>query len=434
MQGKLKKLKDNNGSYAYPITVAEGVFIESNKTLRQAIDDGSLGGGTTEVSVSGRGHATFKLRGGTIDLRKNTDDNTVKYSFPTIDIDRYRRLFVYAPSGTYKTIDIPDGVLLDNDALVYNVSTNTLATKNGTWGNINVSSNEYLLLYNNLGRVGGELYQYCNYGGDNLGIPQKDIEAELISNTGATQGIFIVGDNLYKCSHSLDDHSDFVNITVVSKTNPNTSVKTITHNLGHLNAPSYSSVKDAFIVGNGSKDYALLPKGWILPNFSTVISGATIDFNTVDKIELDFTQLTGEYKGQLCWGYESTDIVYLFTNDNRILRKILLGKGTDNKGTGTFIDGTDADRYNGSYTILNTWQSRTVDTLGGMFFYKGFIYTGVKGENNIRKCIPLSNGFFDSVYIPIVGATGDMQGLAIDSGSVFAFTDYKGYKFNVSEL
>ncbi|MCK1982241.1 MULTISPECIES: hypothetical protein [Peribacillus] len=468
MDGQIKVLDG-----VFPVTVAEAVYVEPAITLKQAIQDGTLGGGggssyqlptasaTTlggvkvgtglamnngvlsatgggggeSVSVSGRGHAIFSLRGGVVNVKKDTDTTKVNYSFPTLDTNRYRRLFVWKPSGTGNTsIDLADGTLEESDALIYNLTTNTVSIKNGSWGNVAVSQNEYLLLYNTLGIVGGLLSHYCVYGGDSLGIPVKELEGELISNTGSTQGTFIVGDNIYKCYHSNDEHTDFMNITAVSKTNPNTTIKTITHNLGHMNAPDYSAVKDSLIVGNGSKSFTLLPKGWILPNFAALLVGTTIDFNAVDKIELDFSQLVGEWKGQLCWGYGSSDIVYLFTNDNRILRKILLGKGTNNLGSGTFIEGSAATRYNGSYSILNTWYSRTVDTLGGMFFHEGYIYTGVKGANNIRKCIPLNNGYFDSEYRPILNATGDMQGVSISDGQVYAFTDYKGYKFSLGKL
>jgi hypothetical protein len=439
MNGKMKKIKDSESNYIYPITVAEGVFIDSNKTLKQAIDDGSIGGsgGTTEVSVSGRSYAIFSLRGAIINVRRETDipnEKRLYYTFPDLDTNRYRRLFVWTGAGANKTIDIPDGVLNDNDALVYDISANTLTIKNGAWGGVTTSQNEFLLLYNNLANIGGILSKYCSMGGDSLSVPVKEVEAELISNSGSTQGIFIIGSEIFKCVHSNDEHIDFANISVVTKENPNTVVRTISHNLGHLNAPSYSQIKNALIVGNGSKSFTLQPKGWIIPNFSTVANGATIDFNTVDKIELDFTQFTTEWKGQLCWGYDSTDIVYLMTNDNQILRKVKLGKGSENLGSGVFIEGTSVDRYNGSYAILNTLYSRVRDTMGGMFFYKGCIYTGVKGENNIRKCTPLTNGYFNTKYISLVSSTGDMQGITIDSGLVYAFTDYKGYKFNISEL
>jgi hypothetical protein len=436
MNGKIKKTKDQLGNYIYPVTVAEGVYIDSTKTLKQAIADGSLGGAgsTTTVSVSGRGEIIFSLRGAVINVAKNTDDNTVKYSFPTLDTDRYRRMFVWKPGGTLATIDIPNGELLDNDALVYNQTSNTIVKKNGTWGNVAVSQNEYLLLYNNLGNLGGMLSKYVVYGTDRLSIPVKELEAELISDSGSTQGIFIVDDKIYKCAHSNDEHTDFANITVVLLSNPNTGAGTITHNMGHLNAPSYSHAKDSLIVGNGSKVTTLLPKGWIIPSFRSVLATGTIDFSTVGKVELDFTQFTGEYKGQLCWGYESSDIVYLFTNENRILRKISLGKGTNNLGSGVFISGVASDKYNGSYAVLNKWISRTEDTLGGMFFYKGYIYTGVKGTYGIRKCIPLNDGYFDSQYLQITTKTGDMQGLGTKDAYTYAFTDLKGYKFNVSDL
>ncbi|MDM5223029.1 SGNH/GDSL hydrolase family protein [Peribacillus sp. NJ11] len=43
MQGKFKKIKDNNGSFIYPITRAEGVFVEDNKTLKQKLSEMVVG-------------------------------------------------------------------------------------------------------------------------------------------------------------------------------------------------------------------------------------------------------------------------------------------------------------------------------------------------------------------------------------------------------
>lgn len=416
---------------------------DNRSTLDRFSDDGTkplfdgqpISGGSQQVSVNGRPYFLFSLRGGVVKVRKNILDNAVTYTFPTGDANRLRRMFVWkgAANGV-ASIDILDGTLQVDQALIYNVATNALSVKTGTWGNVQLTADEVILLYNSLGIIGGVLSKYVVYGGDSLGIPIREIEAQSVSNTGSTQGIFIVGDNIYKCAHSDDEHTNFVNIAVVSKANPNTPVKTITHNMGHMNAPNYSAAKDALIVGNGSKDFGTLPLiGWIIPNFSTVVQGSTIDFSTVDKVELDFSHITGEFKCQLCWGYESQDIVYMFTSDSQILRKVLLGKGSENLGAGTFVAGKASNEYNGSYSIQNTWRSRTSDTLGGMLFYKGNIYIGVKGENCIRKCIPLSNGYFDSEYIPIP-KQGDMQGLAISDNEAYAFTDYKGYKFSVNEL
>lgn len=68
-----------------------------------------------------------------------------------------------------------------------------------------------------------------------------------------------------------------------------------------------------------------------------------IDFNTVDKIELDFTQFPGdwkEWKGQLRWQLSNT-------------------------------------KYLPIHVLKIQWAV--------WLFYKGHIYTGVKGTNNLRK-------------------------------------------------
>jgi hypothetical protein len=415
-------------------------------TLDKLSDDGSNllfngtpvnSGGTSEVSVSGRGEALFSLRGGIINVVKSNvaNDNTVTYTFPPLDTDRYRRLFIWTAGSLKKNVDIPDGTLLDNDALVYNVTTNTLTVKNGSWGNVAVSADEYLLLYNNLGILGGILSKYVVYGGDALPSSVREIEVEQILSTGTTQGIFIVEGRLFACSHSNDLHTDYATIGSEYFVDPNVTTHiNMTHNFGHMNAPTYSKLKDSLLVANGSKDYSLLPKGWIVPNFkSLLVDGGILEFNTVEKVELDFTQFTGEYKGQLCWGYETTDICYLMTNDNRTLRKIKLGKGSNNLGSGVFLEGKLDTEYNGSYSVINTWQSRKQDILGGMFFYKGYVFTGVKGEYGVRKCIPLDNGYFDTEYLQISGKQGDMQGIAEQDSIMYLLTDYKGYKTD-SEL
>jgi lysophospholipase L1-like esterase len=56
MQGKLKKLKDNNGQYVYPVSVSEAIFVESSKTLKTKLSEmeQNLGGGSTENKLSGK--------------------------------------------------------------------------------------------------------------------------------------------------------------------------------------------------------------------------------------------------------------------------------------------------------------------------------------------------------------------------------------------
>lgn len=440
MYGNLKKLKDNTGNYAYPITRAEGVFISDNKTLKQAIDDGSLGGGdNTEVTLNGRNNAIITLRNPAILWRKLPSTSTISYTFPNVDTNRGRRMFIWTGAGQGRILDLPDGQLVVNEALIYNVSTNTTRIGTGSWGNVSVSTNEYILLYNSLGgKPVGLFDKYLKDDPDYSGIPVKEIEGIQVKSTGSVQGIMTMDNWVILTSHSNDEHTDFTG--GMSFLNKDTMLQefSITHNFGHMNAPYYNKEKDIFIVGNGSKSYTLTPKGWIVPNFSQRVQEARsigrLDFHTVPKVELDFAHLTTDFKGQMCWGADSSDYIWLMTNDNTEFRKVLLGKGTNNLGLGTFIEGVNATEYNGSYSIVKSYYSSVTDVMGGMLSYRGSIYTGIKGEYHIRKTTPLTNGYFESTYIIIPGMTGDIQGIAILDEDLYVFSDYRGFKIPLSEL
>lgn len=86
MKGKIKKLDG-----LYPVSVAEAIYIEKNITLKQAIESGMISGGSGQLS-SGRGYSQVHLRGEIINIEKSRKDNTVYYTIPKLDHDRYRRL------------------------------------------------------------------------------------------------------------------------------------------------------------------------------------------------------------------------------------------------------------------------------------------------------------------------------------------------------
>ena len=411
MNGIIKKFKN-----IFPVTTTKAVYMDgTDKTLQQAIDDGDIGK-TTTATTSGRGEAIFLLRGATINIRrvmKNSMDdiNTISYSFPTGDSNRLRRLFVKTISGGTNTIDLNDGTLDTHQGLVYNQTNNTVEIRTGTWGNIYCSNDEYVLLYNCLGYISGELAQYCNYGNDNIGFPIREIDAEQISTKGSTQGIIVIDGTVYTCYHASDDHSVF-----------DGKIGNKNHNICHMNAPSYNSTKDMLMVGNGSKSYTLAMEGWIFPNWKNAYANNDqLDINLLDKITLDFSNeiFNGEFKAQLCWGEEDKDYIYLATCDNRYIRKLQLCTGTTQGTYGNYVQRTDGG-YNGTYEIINTWYSRTSDTIGGMMYYKGYIFFGIKGDYGIRKCILKSDGYFDSEYLHPSGKAGDMQGLHLYNNEIYA--------------
>ena len=434
MNGVIKKIKD-----IFPVTTTKAVYIDgTSKTLQDALNSGELSGGTT--STSGRGYCQIKLRGSKVFISEVVESssahNKIKYTFPTGDSNRLRRMYAYTPNAVIKNIEIPDGILALNEALVYNFDNNTLSTKTGGWGNIQCANNEIILLYNDYsGCVGGALSPYIvDYSQSFVPVLNKYFEVCSDRGNGLSQGVFIIGDYMYMFGASSDDRTTTLgSFDRYSLSDLNTIVHSGKHNLGHMNAPSYSSAKDMMIVGNGSKiyDQSSLPmEGYIFKNFKTVIENnpSNLVFENLDKVILNFSQFAGEYKCQLCWGEENTDIVYLLTCENTIIRKLLLTKDA-------------SGNYTGEYTVLGTFRSTVKGIVGGFKYHNGYLYTGVKGDYGIRKmklCVnnidSTLDGFIENEYIQPSSMVGTMQGIEVNNNILYGITDSKGYKINLSDI
>ena len=163
--------------------------------------------------------------------------------------------------------------------------------------------------------------------------------------------------------------------------------------------------------------------GYIYKNFSNVMKDnpSNIVHDNLDKITIDLSQFTGEFKCQLCWGDPSTDYVYLMTCDNRIIRKLQLTKGEDGI-------------YTGEYTVVGTWRSSQADINGGFKYYNGYLLSGVKGAYGIRKMELCHNGRIKETYIHPNNKSGDMQGLEVNAEYLYAYTDAKGYRININKI
>lgn len=78
MQGNLKKIKNNNNEYIFPITVSEGVFVDSTKTLKTKLSEmdtaisNAGGGGVSPVSNL--------ILGGNVRLKVDFIDKTIAFS------------------------------------------------------------------------------------------------------------------------------------------------------------------------------------------------------------------------------------------------------------------------------------------------------------------------------------------------------------------
>lgn len=415
-----------------PVTTTECVYLEgTSTTLQEAINTGMIGVSSTSTT-SGRGLCMAFPRGCEINIEEVPESSSsvskVKYVFPTDDSNRFRRLFIWKPSGGTISIEIPDGELSLNDALIYNFDTNELITKNASWGNVSVGNNELLLLYNSYpGKISGVLYPFIkNYDPGNVVV--KDLEFQKVSSSGNpfSQGMFIIGNYLYIWGHSSDDRvTTLGDYRKFSLDDLSTGIAGGKHNLGHMNSPSYCPVRDMMIVGNGSKitDQTNFPMaGYIYKNFSTVMESnpSNIVHDDLDKITLDLSQFTGEFKAQLCWGDSSTDYVYLMTCENRIIRKLLL-----NKTNGV---------YDGTYSVEGVWRTTLPDVNGGFKYYNGYLLSGVKREYGIRKMELCTNGRIKDTYIHPNNMIGTMQGLDVKDDYLYAYTERSGYKININKI
>ena len=416
----------------FPITTTRAVYIDgTNKTLQDAMDNGEIGN-TITTSTSGRGYCITMLRGCEINVyevpESSSSMGTMAYAFPIGDSDRLRRMYVWTPSGSCKYVEIPDGMLKYCDGLIYNFDTNSLEIRNATWGNVPVSNNEVVLLYNGFnGVVGGVLSVYVKeYNQLNAGIPVYDLEFENIESTGSAQGIFIHDGHLYTWSQSSDDRTSTLGSYKKVSLNNHAQVASGTHNLGHMNSPSYCSERDMLLVGNGSKlyDQTSFPMGgYIYTNFSNVLDAnqSNIEHDSLEKVLIDLSQFTGEFKAQLCWGDPSTDYIYLMTCDNRIIRKLQLMKNENGD-------------YTGEYNVVGVWRTTQSNVNGGFKYYNGYLLSGIKGEYGIRKMELCSNGRIKDTYIHPNNKIGDMQGVDVFGEKLYAYTDSRGYSIDISKI
>ena len=410
MNGIIKKIKD-----IFPVTTTKAVYIDgTNKTLQEAMDNGELGS-TTQVSTSGRGYPMICIRE-KIYVKPVPTSNGVGHEFVTGGIVN----FIRTPSGGFNYFNLPKSVVLGvGQAYVYDYISNSFEIR-GTSGQneYTACSSTEVILYSNYGGIAQGVLSdwFVTCDDDNIPIKEADCESLAIKTT---QGIFIVGNYLYTCEHSDDEHTTTAGIKKYDLST-NSVLKTYSHNLGHLNSCDYSAEKDMLLTGNSSKKYDLTPQLFIFKNWSTVLeNNTTLDFYTLDKIVITFSDFANEYKWNFAWG--KNDTIWASCCDVRILRKITLNKGADGQ-------------YDGTYTIDGTWYSEKSDIIGGLIYYKGFLYAGVKGDYGIRK-INITDGIkFNSEYIHPTLKSGDMQGLAIYDNKMICVSDSNCTKIPLSEL
>jgi hypothetical protein len=225
---------------------------------------------------------------------------------------------------------------------------------------------------------------------------------KIINGFNAGQSFTIVKDELWVFNEAPDDHSAFTGtLTRYNKYTFAQIGNVITHNLAHCNAVDYNAKNDCLLIANGSGDATLKPSIYIFPNVSNWVNLTQADFNTIDKVVINFYDaLRADIslpKANACWGEDNNgknNIIYLSGNNQKKIFKIILGMGLNNLSVvptpdtlinwGSFLSGKSDTQYNGTAKIIKTFTS-TVDfgSNQGIIFYDGGLLSSI-GFTNVQ--------------------------------------------------
>ena len=205
---------------------------------------------------------------------------------------------------------------------------------------------------------------------------------EITANSLISSNCF-VGDEFWIFTTSEDDNSDYKDVQRYS-INFDTKIATklgwFTHNWGHINSISYNQITDALILGNGGASYELSSKIIIFEDasdFSSLTDDTAVGI--INAIIIDISSFGS--KANVVWGdynSEKGNICYVITNDNKNIRKLLLGQGTNNLGSGTLLSNKTGLEYNGTYKILKEYEQTDGDDVNqGTSFIGGALYIAI---------------------------------------------------------
>lgn len=217
-----------------------------------------------------------------------------------------------------------------------------------------------------------------------------------ITETAGSQGITVVNNKIWHFHASSDDHNT-TSTYVVFDAKTREFITRYKHNIGHVNSCDYNAVTDTFFACNENEKHIgfdLL----FLPNASSHVGNIDI----TNMIKITFTEsekILDQYGGMACFG-EQADIVYLISQQAKMIFKVQLGMGsndfsdktteqTDVAHWGTFISGKTDNQYNGTAKVLNKYYSdKDLGLPQGLCYHNGALYMLVGygiGADNIHK-------------------------------------------------
>lgn len=187
------------------------------------------------------------------------------------------------------------------------------------------------------------------------------------------------------------------------------------HNWNHVNSVGYSAANDVLVcssfVGDNTplvdKRYEiyLIQNVSSFKNLPSHDSEALLADNALKiTVPAEWGNRMNATFGERNGGKEN--IIYYITNDNRDVRKILLGQGTNNLGSGQFLEGKAEREFNGTYKLLNYYHTdNSFEVNQGSWYFNGALYLGLGHEGPYyQKSILLKDGsiltelFKDEMY------------------------------------
>ena len=146
------------------------------------------------------------------------------------------------------------------------------------------------------------------------------------------------------------------------------------HTLGHVNSCSYNEFKDTFVCGNGSGDYELDGKLYLIED-----AFEKTNFYITDALVIDFKDYGT--KPNAVWGDDNNgahNVIFVITNDGYDIYRILLGEDDTELESGTLQKSTG---FNGTFKILNHWEYGSLkadydNVVQGAFYFNNKVYWG----------------------------------------------------------
>lgn len=209
-----------------------------------------------------------------------------------------------------------------------------------------------------------------------------------------SQGMEYVNGELLMFTASADDHSTFDGLVQRIDISDWSLIGKQKHNLGHVNNTSYDDSSDILMMGNLPGYPGHQAEIYIIYNFSSLLGGGTIDFNSVSKKVIDLSDFPnkkwnmsaivasfGEYNNG------KRNIIYINNGFSRKWAKLKLGMGSNNLGNGIFEKGVPPEKYNGSYKVIWTknYAIKEQNNFGvtqGTDWYRNLLFTA-DGHNGL---------------------------------------------------